>query len=56
MFIFKICIKVRDKQFRHQMLYTGDGQKMRCHFCQLECDSLKEYWEAAEQYYLDYQI
>lgn len=38
----KLCITVKEKQFEHQFLYTGNGDERRCHFCQLTVPHLPE--------------
>jgi hypothetical protein len=39
-----ITVKVggKEKQFKHQFLYTGVGDERRCHFCQLTVTTLEE--------------
>jgi len=29
------CIVVKNKQYQHQLLLTGNGDERHCHFCQL---------------------
>lgn len=43
------CIVVRGKQYLHQPVYDGDGDKIHCIFCQRQWNNIKEYWEEREK-------
>jgi hypothetical protein len=46
---YNSCIVVKGKQFMHQPVYDGDGDKIHCIFCQRRWLSLKVYWEEREK-------
>ena len=37
------CIVVKGIQFVHQLLYTGNGDEAKCHFCQQFVSSRAEH-------------
>lgn len=48
------CIKIKDKQHRHQIVYTGNGDEVRCiNHCGLQSFKTKqeqeEFFEADQQ-------
>ncbi len=44
-----VSVKGKKIQFRHQFLYTGNGDERHCHFCQLTFPDLRALEKAREQ-------
>jgi hypothetical protein len=40
------CIVIKEKQFQHQIVYTGVGDEVHCHFCGLSWPNKNEADEA----------
>lgn len=47
------CIIVKGNQFRHQTIFTGVGDEVHCHFCQLKFSSSRE---AADYFEFERQL
>lgn len=45
----KPCIVVKERQFNHQVVYTGIGDEVHCHFCGLSWPTKSDADKAFEE-------